>query len=125
MNNMDLRDRLSMKSDGKKNERAQNSGAFGRIYDVVRKIPPAHVATYGQIALLAGNPRWSRVVGYALHVNPDPADIPCFRVVNRFGECSGSFAFGGAGVQRSLLEADGVEFGPDGRVELMRYIWRP
>ena len=56
--------------------------SFDRIYAVVRRIPPGKVATYGQVALLAGNPRWSRVVGYALHVNPDPAGIPCFRVVN-------------------------------------------
>lgn len=50
--------------------------AFDRIYAVVRRIPRGRVATYGQVALLAGNPRWSRVVGYALHVNPDPEGIP-------------------------------------------------
>ena len=69
--------------------------SYERIYAVVRQIPYGRVATYGQIAALAGNPRWSRVVGYALHVNPDPAHIPCFRVVNRFGEVSSAFAFGG------------------------------
>ena len=68
--------------------------SYERIYAVVRQIPYGRVATYGQIAALAGNPRWSRVVGYALHVNPDPAHIPCFRVVNRFGEVSSAFAFG-------------------------------
>lgn len=62
--------------------------AFDRIYAVVRRIPRGRVATYGQVALLAGNPRWSRVVGYALHVNPDPEGIPCFRVVNRLGKAS-------------------------------------
>ena len=62
--------------------------SFELIYDVVRRIPRGKVATYGQIAMLAGNPRWSRVVGYALHVNPDPAHIPCYRVVNRLGEPS-------------------------------------
>ena len=56
---------------------------FEKIYKVVRKIPRGKVATYGQIAALAGNPRWARVVGYALHVNPDPSEIPCYRVVNR------------------------------------------
>lgn len=65
--------------------------SYERIYAVVRQIPYGRVATYGQIAALAGNPRWSRVVGYALHVNPDPAHIPCFRVVNRFGEVSSAF----------------------------------
>ena len=73
---------------------AAMKNSFELIYDVVRKIPRGKVATYGQIAMLAGNPRWSRVVGYALHVNPDPAHIPCYRVVNRLGEPSRAFAFG-------------------------------
>ncbi len=94
--------------------------AFDRIYAVVRRIPRA---TYGQVALLAGNPRWSRVVGYALHVNPDPEGIPCFRVVNRLGETSRAFAFGGADMQRLRLEEEGVIFAPDGRVDLSRYGW--
>ena len=68
---------------------------FEKIYAVVRRIPRGRVATYGLVAALAGNPRWSQVVGYALHVNPDPENIPCYRVVNRFGELSPSFAFGG------------------------------
>ena len=66
--------------------------SFELIYDVVRRIPGGKVATYGQIAMLAGNPRWSRVVGYALHVNPDSTHIPCYRVVNRLGEPSRAFA---------------------------------
>jgi methylated-DNA-protein-cysteine methyltransferase-like protein len=98
---------------------------FARIYDVVKQIPKGHVATYGQIAALAGNPRWSRVVGFALHVNPDPDNVPCFRVVNRHGECSGSFAFGGFDAQRVLLELDGVGFLADGRVDLHKHLWRP
>lgn len=97
--------------------------SFERIYAVVRRIPRGRVATYGQVALLAGNPRWSRVVGYALHVNPDPEGIPCFRVVNRFGQTSPAFAFGGEDRQRWLLEAEGVEFTADGRVDLSRYAW--
>ena len=96
---------------------------FDRIYDVVRKIPRGTVATYGQVALLAGNPRWSQVVGYALHVNPDPEAIPCYRVVNLFGELSQAFAFGGGNRQRELLEADGVQFLPDGRVDLFAASW--
>lgn len=59
---------------------------FERIYDVVRRIPSGKVATYGQIAMLAGNPRWARAVGYALHANPEPGVIPCHRVLNRFGK---------------------------------------
>lgn len=94
---------------------------FERIYDVVKSIPEGKVATYGQVAALAGNPRWSRVVGYALHVNPQPGVIPCHRVVNREGRTAPAFAFGGEDVQRRLLEAEGIVFEPDGRVDLEKY----
>lgn len=98
-------------------------GVFERIYAVVRRIPRGKVATYGQIARLAGNPRWARAVGYALHVNPDPAGIPCYRVVNRQGRLAPAFAFGGEQVQRLLLERDGVAFREDGTVDLARFLW--
>lgn len=94
---------------------------FRRIYDVVCAIPKGRVATYGTVAALAGNPRWARVVGYALHVNPNPGVIPCHRVVNRFGETAAAFAFGGKDRQRELLEAEGIEFMPDGRIDLSRF----
>ncbi|MDR2043450.1 MAG: MGMT family protein [Clostridium sp.] len=97
--------------------------AFEQVYQVVRQIPCGKVATYGQIAVLAGHPRWARVVGYALHVNPDPAAIPCHRVVNRLGCCSRAFAFGGVDTQRILLEGEGVGFTEDGRVEMEKYQW--
>ena len=97
--------------------------SYARIYAVVRAIPRGKVATYGQVARLAGNPRWSRVVGYALHVNPGPEGIPCYRVVDRMGRTSKAFAFGGSDVQRALLEADGVQFLPDGRVDLAACQW--
>ena len=97
--------------------------SYARIYAVVRAIPRGKVATYGQVARLAGNPRWSRVVGYALHVNSDPEGIPCYRVVDRMGRTSKAFAFGGSDVQRALLEADGVQFLPDGRVDLAACQW--
>ena len=95
---------------------------FELIYDVVKRIPKGKVATYGQIASLAGNKRWSRVVGYALHVNPDPEHIPCHRVVNRLGEVSKAFAFGGENQQVRLLKEEGVGF-VDGRVDLKMYQW--
>ena len=95
---------------------------FEKIYAVVRKIPYGKVATYGQIAMLVGNPHWSQVVGYALHVNSDPNGIPCFRVVNRFGEPSSAFAFGGKNTQIALLEAEGIEV-IDGKVDLKKYLW--
>lgn len=98
---------------------------FSRIYEVVRQIPFGRVATYGDIALLAGNPRLARVVGYALHVNPDPEHIRCYRVVNRFGEVSSAFAFGGSNAQIELLRAEGVEVSDDGRVDLKKYRWLP
>ena len=100
-----------------------SESVFKKIYDVVRRIPKGNVATYGQIAMLAGNPRWARVVGYALHVNPDPKNIPCYRVVNRNGEVSKAFAFGGENMQISLLEAEGIVVN-NGKVDLNRYIWK-
>ncbi len=102
----------------------QKQNTFTAIYDIVRKIPRGRVATYGQIATLVGNPRLSRVVGYALHVNPDPSTIPCHRVVNRMGQPSPAFAFGGANIQIALLEEEGVVF-TDGRVMLDQFQWVP
>ena len=91
-----------------------------RIYEAVKRIPKGRVATYGQVAKMAGNERMSRAVGNALHKNPDPAHIPCFRVVNSKGELAGAFAFGGANVQADLLREDGVEV-VDGKVDLKRF----
>ncbi|MGX8681394.1 MAG: methylated-DNA--[protein]-cysteine S-methyltransferase [Spirochaetales bacterium] len=91
-----------------------------RIYEAVRKIPYGHVATYAQVAQLAGDRKMARAVGNALHKNPDPSTIPCFRVVNSKGELSGEFAFGGAGAQAKLLESEGIEV-IDGRVDLKKY----
>ncbi len=96
---------------------------FEKIYEQVRKIPRGKVATYGQIAMLAGNPRWARAVGYALHANPDPASIPCYRVVNRFGGLAPAFAFGGLDKQAELLRADGIEVREDNTVDLEQYLW--
>ena len=95
---------------------------FEKIYDVVRKIPYGQVATYGQVAALAGNKRWARVVGYALHVNPDPDRIPCYRVVTKDGNVSRAFAFGGENRQIELLEAEGIVF-VDGHVDMEKYQW--
>lgn len=96
---------------------------FNLIYDIVKKIPKGKVATYGQIALYAGNPRWSQVVGFALHSNPDQENIPCHRVVNRFGGLAEAFAFGGINKQRELLEKEGVEFLPNGNVDMEKSLW--
>lgn len=97
--------------------------AFEKIYETVRRIPRGKVATYGQIARLAGNSKWSRAVGYALHANPDPEGIPCFRVVNRFGGLAPAFAFGGIDVQADMLRREGIEVREDNTVDLERYLW--
>lgn len=95
---------------------------FDKIYEVVKRIPKGYVATYGQVAALAGNRRWARVVGYALHTNPDPQNIPCYRVVTKDGKPSQAFAFGGANKQIMLLQEDGIEF-IDGLVDMKKYQW--
>ena len=97
---------------------------FEKIYEQVRKIPKGKVATYGQIALMAGNPRWSQIVGYALHSNPEPIVIPCHRVVNKEGRLAKAFAFGGENAQRNLLINEGVIFLDEYTVDLQkcRYI---
>ena len=79
-----------------------SEGFFERVYEVVEQIPEGMVATYGQVALLAGRPRSARYVGYALHGNPRPGQIPCHRVVFADGRICEGFAFGGPDAQREL-----------------------
>lgn len=93
-----------------------------RIYQAVKQIPKGKVATYGQVAAAAGNSKMARAVGNALHNNPDPDNIPCFRVVNARGELAGAFAFGGEQAQEQLLKAEGVEVN-NNRVDLKKYQW--
>lgn len=91
-----------------------------RIYEAVKNIPKGKVATYGQVAAMAGNERMARAVGNALHKNPDPDTIPCYRVVNAKGELAKAFVFGGINVQAEMLEQDGIEV-VDGKVDLKKY----
>lgn len=99
-------------------------GAFNdAVYEVVRQIPAGRVASYGQVARMVGRPRNARFVGYALHVNPEPGIIPCHRVVFKDGSLAPGFAFGGEDEQRRLLEAEGVAFLDDGRVDMTRHTW--
>ena len=91
-----------------------------RIYEAVKRIPKGKVATYAQIAEMAGDRKMARAVGNALHKNPDPDNIPCFRVVNSKGECSGSFAFGGLDEQAKRLREDGIEV-VNNKVDLEKY----
>jgi methylated-DNA-protein-cysteine methyltransferase related protein len=97
-----------------------------RVYAIVRQVPVGRVITYGTIARLLGDPRKAREVGWAMaaaHTQSPP--IPAHRVINARGALSGGAAFGGYGVQRSLLEAEGVRFTADGRVDLEQYLWLP
>lgn len=92
-----------------------------RIYEVVKDIPVGTVMSYGQVARLAGNHRGARAVGFALHNNPEPEVIPCHRVVFKDGGVCTGYAFGGADVQRRLLEEEGIAFLTDGRVDMKKF----
>ena len=95
---------------------------FAAFYDVVRRIPAGTVATYGQVARLAGMPRCARTVGYAMAGCKDPS-VPCHRVVDRFGGTKTCFDTYAPGTQRALLEAEGVQFRPAGTVDLEQSQW--
>lgn len=94
---------------------------FDLVYDVVRRIPRGMVCTYGGVAALMGNPRLSRVVGYAM--GAAPADVPCHRVVKKGGVLSDAFEPFGKETHRMFLEMEGVPFRPDGTVEMDRCLW--
>ena len=94
-----------------------------KVYEIVSAIPQGKVSTYGNVAMLAGHPRASRIVGGILHNNPKPGIIPCHRVVFKDGSLAPGFAFGGPEVQRMMLESEGVEFTADGKVDMMRFQW--
>ena len=91
-----------------------------RIYEAVKKIPKGKVATYADVAQMAGDRKMARAVGNALHKNPDPGTIPCHRVVNSKGELAGEYAFGGAWKQAQILEREGVEI-VGNKVNLEKY----
>lgn len=89
---------------------------FDKVYHLVTLVPKGKVTTYGAIAKLTGlNPR---VVGYALHANKDPENVPCHRVINSKGELSGGYAFGGPDIQRQILEEEEIKFDKNSKVDL-------
>jgi methylated-DNA-protein-cysteine methyltransferase related protein len=97
-----------------------------RVYAIVSSVPRGRVITYGAIAHLLGDPRKAREVGWAMAATPDRTPpIPAHRVINARGELSGGLAFGGYAVQRARLEAEGVQFLADGRIDLDRFLWLP
>lgn len=102
-----------------------DASAYQRIYAVVRRIPRGRVATYGQVAALAGRPGQARQVGYALHALRPGDRVPWHRVINARGELSPRSAPGWDRVQRRRLEAEGVDFDGRGRVALDDFGWRP
>ncbi len=95
---------------------------YNQVYELVKLIPLGKVTTYGEIARAMNRPHSSRAVGYALHSNPMPMIIPCHRVVNRFGELSKGFKFGGMNAQKNLLQNEGVIV-ENGKVDLDRYMF--
>ena len=95
-----------------------------RIYEAVKRIPKGKVATYKTVAALAGDSKMARAVGNALHKNPDPESIPCYRVVNSQGKLAEAFVFGGINIQGKMLADDGIEVN-NNRVDLKKYGWNP
>lgn len=103
-----------------------DAGLHARIHAVVRRIPPGRVATYGQVAELAGIPGQARLVGYALSAVPLSSTVPWHRVINAQGRVSvRGDGPGGTVLQQLRLEAEGVVFGSGGRVSLEQYRWQP
>lgn len=103
------------------------ANAYDRIYAIVRQIPPGRVATYGQVAELAGYGGRARLVGYALYrVAIEDTDIPWQRVINAKGEISRSiFRNGSDDYQRSLLAQEGISFDRNDKIDLRRFRWQP
>ncbi len=118
--NHNLSNLQSKVADDCENKHFDKSNFFQRVYKMLELVPKGKVVTYGEIAKAVGNKKMSRQVGWALHSNPKPGVIPCHRVVNRFGELSSAFAFGGINRQAELLKDEGVEV-VDNKVDLKRY----
>ncbi|MBV7271353.1 methylated-DNA--[protein]-cysteine S-methyltransferase [Clostridium sp. PL3] len=98
-------------------------GFFLEVYEMVSQIPEGKVATYGQIALLLGEPRSARIVGWAMRSAPGDLNLPCHRVVNRLGEMSPEYVFGSSELQRTILASEGVTFKENGCVDLRKHLW--
>jgi len=103
----------------------ERSADYERIYAAVRRIPRGRVATYGQIAALAGMRGHARQVGYALHALPESRNVPWHRVINAQGRVSARAEPEWEQIQRQMLEREGVEFDAAGRADLLRFGWRP
>lgn len=105
--------------------RTNNARSYDHIYAVVKRIPKGRVATYGQVAALAGLAGHARQVGYALNALPENQRVPWHRVINAKGEISLRAVDGGQAEQQQRLEAEGIVFDPRGRVSLKQFQWKP
>ena len=97
---------------------------YQQVYQIVSRIPRGKVATYGQIAALAGRPFAARAVGTAMKRTPEYLNLPCHRVISQSGRLTASCAFGGPGRLRKLLEEEGIGFRENGSVDMKHYRWR-
>jgi methylated-DNA-protein-cysteine methyltransferase-like protein len=102
----------------------QQQSFYDRVYALVRQVPAGYVVTYGQVAALLGSPRAARAVGYALRFLPRGSDVPWHRVINHQGHISPRFPTESPRLQRLLLEAEGLTFDSEDRVNLARYRWQ-
>lgn len=115
-----------MRSGGSADDRRPPiSQSYARIYAVVERIPPGRVATYGQVAAICGLTGRARQVGYALHSLPPGSELAWHRVINAKGQVSPRADGPWAGIQRQLLEAEGIDFDGSGTVDLERFRWEP
>lgn len=96
---------------------------FARVYKVVSKIPKGKVATYGEIALLVGEPKNARIVGWAMRAAPKQLHLPCHRVVNKLGEMAPDNVFGSSDLQRAMLLEEGITFKEDGCIDMKKHVW--
>lgn len=101
-----------------------HSNLYQKIYEIVADIPEGQVATYGQIAWMAGRPNAPRVVGYAMSRVPAGLNLPCHRVVNKEGKLAPYHVFGGERLQRNLLEEEGITFLENGCIDMKKCQWR-
>ncbi|NLK07316.1 MAG: MGMT family protein [Firmicutes bacterium] len=99
------------------------SNFFEKVYEIVEQIPSGEVYTYGQIAMMLGNPRAARIVGYAMSSAPRERNLPCHRVVYQDGRLAPGGIFGGKENQRRLLEEEGITFLNNGRIDMDEHGW--
>jgi methylated-DNA-protein-cysteine methyltransferase related protein len=97
---------------------------FNCVYEIVARIPAGKVMTYGQIAMLLGAPHGARRVGQAMFHAPEYLELPCHRVINSKGKLAPGYVFGGEGLQREMLELEGICFRDNGTVDLKRSLMR-